>query len=367
MRPRYILSSPAFCLLLFLSSFGLVTCGGGNSGGGVPVTSATYSISGSLSPAVGGAGATVTLSGPVNATTTANGSGLYSFTGLPAGAYTITPSGTVATFSPASQPATISNSSLTNMNFTAATTTSIFFFDNFAGTTLSSDWTVISRHGEYAQSETECNVPQQVVTNNGLSISAAAQNWSCGDFNLDGSVRHAPANWPYITGDVQWRSLNFTYGTVEIRAQFPANATHLWPAFWLLGSNCQQTNPLTADVGYSTCPFLSSSSYAEIDMVECDANNWCQFALSNPGNFPTCGFSVDTNYHTFTLKWNSTIESLAIDGKSTGCSFSSSSMTIPSTPMFLIMQIQTGGFGGTPNNALLPATLAVDYVRVTQP
>jgi hypothetical protein len=42
-------------------------------------------------------------------------------------------------------------------------------------------------------------------------------------------------------------------------------------------------------------------------------------------------------------------------------------MTIPSTPMFLIMQIQTGGNGGTPNNALLPATLAVDYVRVTQP
>jgi hypothetical protein len=31
------------------------------------------------------------------------------------------------------------------------------------------------------------------------------------------------------------------------------------------------------------------------------------------------------------------------------------------------MQIQTGGLGGNPNNAFLPATLGVDYVRVTQP
>jgi len=35
--------------------------------------------------------------------------------------------------------------------------------------------------------------------------------------------------------------------------------------------------------------------------------------------------------------------------------------------MFLIIQIQTGGAGGTPNNGLLPATLLIDYVKVTQP
>jgi hypothetical protein len=32
--------------------------------------------------------------------------------------------------------------------------------------------------------------------------------------------------------------------------------------------------------------------------------------------------------------------------------------------MFLIMQIQTGGVGGTPANNLLPAYLTVDYVKV---
>jgi hypothetical protein len=38
-----------------------------------------------------------------------------------------------------------------------------------------------------------------------------------------------------------------------------------------------------------------------------------------------------------------------------------------SNPMFLIIQTQTGGAGGTPNNAALPAGLVVNYVKVTQP
>src|SRR5437879_3027810 len=52
----------------------------------------TYSISGTISPAVGGSGATVTLSGTASATTTANSSGSYTFTGVADGTYTVTPS-----------------------------------------------------------------------------------------------------------------------------------------------------------------------------------------------------------------------------------------------------------------------------------
>jgi len=35
--------------------------------------------------------------------------------------------------------------------------------------------------------------------------------------------------------------------------------------------------------------------------------------------------------------------------------------------MFLLIQTQTGGAGGTPNNSSLPAELVVNYVKVTQP
>ncbi len=241
--------------------------------------------------------------------------------------------------------------------------TKVVFFDTFAGTKLSSNWTVISRHGEYSQNETECNIPQQVTVANGLTITTAAQTWTCGDFNIDGTVWHTPSAWPYVTGDIQWTSLNFTYGTVEIRAKFPDQATGLWPATWLLGSNCQGTNPYTGETGVGTCPNLGSSGYTEIDMTECYGSGWCQFHIANPG-FGVCDAtsSVDTNFHTFRTVWNSSGITQYMDGVAlVTCNQKMSN------PMFLIIQTQTGGVGGTPNNAILPANLAVDYVKVTQP
>ncbi|MGC1904042.1 MAG: Ig-like domain-containing protein [Candidatus Acidiferrum sp.] len=78
----------------------------------------TFSISGILSGA-GGSGATVTLSGTSGAIATANGAGAYTFTGLANGNYTVTPSHTGFTFSPASQAATINAANVTGINFAA--------------------------------------------------------------------------------------------------------------------------------------------------------------------------------------------------------------------------------------------------------
>ncbi len=82
-------------------------------------TPSTFSISGTISPTAGGAGATVTLSGTSGATITANGSGAYTFTGLAMGTYSITPSQTGFTFNPGSQSATITAANVTGVNFTA--------------------------------------------------------------------------------------------------------------------------------------------------------------------------------------------------------------------------------------------------------
>jgi hypothetical protein len=79
----------------------------------------TYSISGTISPAAGGAGATVTLSGATSATTTANSSGNYTFNGLSNGTYAVTPSLTGYTFSPNVQSATVNGANVTGLNFTA--------------------------------------------------------------------------------------------------------------------------------------------------------------------------------------------------------------------------------------------------------
>ncbi len=205
------------------------------------------------------------------------------------------------------------------------------------------------------------------MPNNILTITTTAQSATCGDFNLDHSVRHSPSTWPYTTGDVQWTSLAFTYGTITYTAKFPPQDTATWPAIWLLGSNCQATNIVTADTGYSTCPALQAPGYVEIDLTECFGNTWCQLALAQPSSWPTCDYSLDSNWHTFTFSWTASAISLSMDGQPTGCSFSAAEgYIIPSTPMFLLIQTQTGGTGGTPNDSNLPATLQVSSVMVAQ-
>ncbi len=105
-----------------------------------------------------------------------------------------------------------------------------------------------------------------------------------------------------------------------------------------------------------------------MDTTECYSGNWCQLALAQNGSFPHCDYSsrTDTNWHTYTVTWRPGYVGMDVDGQSTGCSYSAADgYTIPSTPMFLIIQIQTGGVGGTPAN--LPATLQVSHVTVTQP
>lgn len=334
---------------------------------------ATYSISGTISPAASGSGALLTLSGVASATTTANASGDYSFTGLANGSYTVTPSSAGATFSPTSQNVTVSNGNVGGVNFTATATANVLFFDDFTGTTLGPAWTIIQRHGEYAQSETECNTAQQVsVASSVLSITTAAQTTSCGDTNIDGTVRHQPQPWPYVSGDVQWTNLSFTYGTVEVRAQFPPQGAGVWPAIWMLGQNCQLTNIHTADTGYDTCPVPGTAGYQEIDTVECDpGGDWCHFIAYNGSVNPEtliCKFAVDANWHVYTMVWASGSLSLSMDRQALpGCSTTGN--TVPTNPMFLLMQTQTASSSpfGPPSNAALPTTFNIDYVKVTQP
>jgi parallel beta-helix repeat protein len=82
--------------------------------------STSYSLSGTISPSGIGAGTTVTLSGAANATSVADSSGNFFFSGLASGNYTLTPSKASFTFSPASQITTIRAADASGVNFTIA-------------------------------------------------------------------------------------------------------------------------------------------------------------------------------------------------------------------------------------------------------
>jgi hypothetical protein len=84
-------------------------------GGTVP----TWTISGSVTPAANGSGTTLTLAGT---TTTADATGNFTFSGLTAGSYTITPSKIGFTFIPTSQTVSISAGDVSGVTFAAAIT-----------------------------------------------------------------------------------------------------------------------------------------------------------------------------------------------------------------------------------------------------
>jgi hypothetical protein len=101
-----------------------VTIAGGNITGtdfsATSTTAATYSIYGTVSGEVK-SGVTITLSGTGSGTTTTNSSGNYSFSGLVAGSYTLTPSLAGYTITPTSLSPTISSANVTGQNFVVGT------------------------------------------------------------------------------------------------------------------------------------------------------------------------------------------------------------------------------------------------------
>jgi hypothetical protein len=83
---------------------------------------ATYTVSGTITPASLGNGATVTLSqnGTIIAVTTAS-KGTYGFTNVAPGTYTVTPNEPRITFTPTSQSVTVSGGPVTVSAFSATT------------------------------------------------------------------------------------------------------------------------------------------------------------------------------------------------------------------------------------------------------
>jgi beta-glucanase (GH16 family) len=158
--------------------------------------------------------------------------------------------------------------------------------------------------------------------------------------------------------------VNFTYGTVVVKAEFPGNPRTTWPAIWLLGAACQQPTYLTANGpngGYN-CPWPSDSSdAAEIDIAEgvTGSTTLMSESLHSTSGVTTCKTPVtsySTNFHTYELDWSPGSLVFKIDGKTINCAMSGSA--VPSHPMFLIIDsgIQT---------ADLPQSLTVDYVHIS--
>ena len=162
-------------------------------------------------------------------------------------------------------------------------------------------------------------------------------------------------------------TLDVAPGRVEARIKLPAGQG-LWPAFWLLGSN-------VGAVGWPQC--------GELDIMENHGSNLTSTssAMHGPGysgntpfvhSYQLAAASFAEDFHTFAVEWDSSRVRFFVDGKQHYAiqrdEVQRRGNWVFGGPFFVILNLAVGGtFDGDPkSDAILPATMLVDYVRVYQ-
>ena len=246
--------------------------------GGGRFKTAGYNILGSISPAKGGSGATLTLGGATAATTTADSSGNYTFAGLANGTYSVTPSHTGYTFSPGNQSVSVNNSDMTGVNFTdtaqtfsVAGTISPTAGGSGAKVSLSgatTATTTANSSGAYMVSGLVAGSYTVTPSNTGYTFSPASQNVSVSTASLTGvnftanavvvapTITTQPANQTVTAG----QTATFTVvasGTTPLSYQWQKNVVNISGA---TGSSYTTPATTTSDSGSTFAVVVSNSA-----------------------------------------------------------------------------------------------------------
>ena len=170
----------------------------------------------------------------------------------------------------------------------------------------------------------------------------------------------------YTSGKITTRGkMSAAPGRVEARIKVPVGQG-LWPAFWMLGSSFP-TVPWPACGELDIMEFKGSTPGSMSSAVHgpgYSGNTPFARTLSIPGgNFPA-------DFHTFGVEWDAETVSFSVDGTSHytvgRADLLQRGSSILGQPYFVILNLAVGGqFDGDPaTDAILPATMLVDWVRV---
>lgn len=227
--------------------------------------------------------------------------------------------------------------------------------DQFTAAIDTANWAILSRQGDLSNSEVQCYTSaQQTVTGGELLITA----------QVVGSHVCSGNSYTRDSAMIQWKTFNFTYGTLTARAKMTGGAGP-WPTIWLLGHNCQDTNVVSADnSGACVWPNAGSDEIDFVEQLSSDTAHINQQIHSGANNGGCTAAVTDTTvYHVYQMIWAAGDLVWKVDGVQT-CHVT---VGVPSTAMFLIVNVALGGAGGAVTNGTLPQTMTVDYVTLSQP
>jgi len=160
--------------------------------------------------------------------------------------------------------------------------------------------------------------------------------------------------------------MNAAPGRVEARIRIP-RGQGLWPAFWMLGNDF---------------PTVGWPASGELDIMENkgSAPNISSSAIHGPGYSGNTPFAHATSisppatladdYHVYAVEWDAVGANFYVDGTMHYVVLRSDlqryGASILDKPYYILLNLAVGGnFDGDPaSDAILPATMLVDYVRV---
>jgi beta-glucanase (GH16 family) len=233
-------------------------------------------------------------------------------------------------------------------------------FDGPAGTPVDTFWNHETGGGGWGNNEKEYYTTD--TANSRLN----------GQGQLEIVARVAPAGLTCWYGACRYTSARITtqgkvlpyHGRVEARIKLAAGQG-LWPAFWLLGQDI-------GTVGWPTC--------GEMDIIEQRGSkpDSMSSAVHGPGYSGNTPFQhidapiTTTDYHLYTVEWDGNFIRYFVDSTQhyivARTSVNQYGSWVFDQGFFIILNLAVGGnFDGDPaSDAIFPATMLVDYVRVYQ-
>ena len=160
--------------------------------------------------------------------------------------------------------------------------------------------------------------------------------------------------------------MSFTHGRVEARIKIPYGQG-LWPAFWLLGSNC-------GPVEWPTCGELDimenigkepSVNHATIHGPNYSGGNGISNTYTMNGHY-------SDNYHIYAVEWDSSHISFFVDGANylvvTRAQVEAKGQWVFDHAFNIVLNIAVGGgWPGNPDGStVFPQKMYIDYVRLFQ-
>lgn len=190
-----------------------------------------------------------------------------------------------------------------------------------------------------------------------------------GKLTLTAVRKHHPDAPPFFINDGEKLPLDFTSGAVHTKGKFSTNGGYVearirvpatvgtWPAFWMLPAD----GGWPPEIDIMELPVARS---ADVRRTHFTYHYGADAANEQSIGGQWVGPNFSSGYHTFGMTWSRTSASWYVDDQLVR-RISNPAFAQAQEKMYILLNLGVGGWPGTPPaDAVFPATMRVDWVRV---